>query len=71
VKKMNSQHFREIRLSLGMTQKKLADLMGMRQHHISRIETGESAPTKIQAAFIRMIARDVSMVDSPEIFFSE
>jgi transcriptional regulator with XRE-family HTH domain len=39
-----------------VTQEKLGAIMGMKGKHISRIESGERQPTKIQAAFINFIA---------------
>ena len=53
---MTSQEFRTIRLRLGLTQAELADLMGTYAQHISRIESGDRQPTRMQATFIRYIA---------------
>ena len=53
---MTSEEFRTIRLRLGLTQAELADLMGTHAQHISRIECGDRAPTRLHAAFIRYIA---------------
>lgn len=53
---MTSEEFRAIRRRLGLTQAELADLMGTRAQHISRIECGDRQPTRLQAAFIRYIA---------------
>ena len=52
---MTSDEFRAIRLSLGLSQSELGEVMGMRAADVSRIET-RRAPTKQQAAFIRYIA---------------
>ena len=52
---MTSTEFRQVRLRLGLTQAELADLMGTRPQHISRIET-DRQPTRLHAAFIRYIA---------------
>lgn len=52
---MTSEQFRTLRLRLGLTQAELADLMGTRAQHISRIET-DRQPTRLHAAFIRYIA---------------
>ena len=53
---MTSEEFRQIRLRLSLTQAELADLMGTYAQHISRIERGDRAPTRLQAAFVRHIA---------------
>lgn len=53
---MTSEEFRQVRLRLGLTQAELADLMGTYAQHISRIERGDRAPTRQQAAFITYIA---------------
>ena len=53
---MTSEDFRALRLQLGLTQAELADLMGTRPQHISRIECGDRQPTRLHAAFIRYIA---------------
>ena len=53
---MTSEEFRQIRVRLGLTQAELADLMGTYAQHISRIERGDRAPTRLQAAFVRYIA---------------
>ena len=53
---MTSTEFRAIRQALGLTQTELADLMGTYAQHISRIERGDRAPTRLQAAFVRYIA---------------
>ena len=53
---MTSEEFRHIRLRLGLTQTELADLLGTYAQHISRIECGDRAPTRQQAAFVRYIA---------------
>ena len=53
---MTSEEFRQVRLRLGLTQAELADLMGTYAQHISRIERGDRAPTRLQASFIRHIA---------------
>ena len=52
---MTSEEFREARLRLGLKQKELAEIMGTGKNSISRIETGERAPTKMHAAFIKYI----------------
>ena len=53
---MTSEEFRAIRVQLGLTQSELAVLMGTYAQHISRIERGDRAPTRQQAAFVRYIA---------------
>ena len=53
---MTSTDFRATRLRLGLTQAELAALMGTYAQHISRIESGDRAPTRQQAAFLRYIA---------------
>ena len=53
---MTSEEFRATRLLLGLTQAELAALMGTYAQHISRIESGDRAPTRQQAAFLRYIA---------------
>lgn len=53
---MTSEEFRQVRLQLGLTQSELANLMGTYAQHISRIECGDRAPTRLHAAFIRYIA---------------
>lgn len=55
---MTSYEFRSIRLKLGLTQAKLAWIMGTRPVHISRTENRRE-PTQQQAAFIRYIAETV------------
>ena len=50
---MTGLEFKKIRQALGLTQQQLADMMGMWQTHISRIERGN--PTKQQAAFIGLL----------------
>lgn len=52
---MTSEEFRTIRQKLGLTQAELADLMGTRHQHISRIERGEREPTVQQAAALRLV----------------
>ena len=52
---MTSEEFRTIRLRLDLTQTELADLMGTRPQHISRIECGDRAPTSQQAAALRLV----------------
>ena len=54
---MTSEEFRQIRLRLGLTQAELADLMGTRAQHISRIESGDRQPTRQQAAALRLVER--------------
>ena len=53
---MTSEEFRAIRVQLGLTQSELAVLMGTYAKHISRIESGDRAPTRQQATFVRYIA---------------
>lgn len=53
---MTSDQFRQLRQSLGLTQAELAEIMGIDQQNICRIET-ERQPTRIQAAFIRYIEK--------------
>ena len=52
---MTSEDFRLIRLQLGLTQAELAELMGTRPQHISRIECGDRQPTSQQAAALRLV----------------
>ena len=51
---MTSDEFREARKELGLTQHQLADLIGLHQTSIARIETGASKPTKVHAASMRL-----------------
>lgn len=52
---MTSAEFRALRISLGLTQAELGEIMGMLPTNIARIESGDRQPTKIQAAFLRHI----------------
>lgn len=54
---MTAAEFRAARLTLGMTQKALGEIMGMLQPAIAEIESGRRSPTKIQAAFIRLLLK--------------
>ena len=65
---MTSDEFRTIRLQLGLTQAELGAIMGIAQKNISRLETGDREPTKIQAAFISHLAgcKSTVSVDDPE-----
>lgn len=54
---MTSTEFHQIRQRLGLTQAELAELMGTRYQHISRIERGEREPTVQQAAALRLVER--------------
>lgn len=58
---MTSDEFRRLRISLGLTQAELADIMGMTQPAVARIESGERKPTKLHAAFLRFIAAHQKM----------
>ena len=53
-KKMTSDEFRAARNVLGLTQHQLADLIGLHQTSIAKIETGKTKPTKVHAASLRM-----------------
>ena len=53
---MTSAEFRAIRDRLCLSQAELGRLMGLTAREISRIECGDRAPTRLQAAFIRYIA---------------
>ena len=52
---MQGQEFRKIRKALGLTQEELANIMGLYQGNVSRIENGKRNPTKQQVAFITML----------------
>ena len=52
---MTSEEFRAIRVQLGLTQSELAVLMGTYAQHISRIERGDRAPTRQQAAALILV----------------
>ncbi len=54
---MNSQQFKQARLDCGLTQAQMADLMGMPQPAICRIESGSRQPTHQQAATVALILR--------------
>ena len=54
---MTSEEFSQIRIQLGLTQAELADLMGTYAQHISRIERGDRAPTRQQAAALLLVER--------------
>lgn len=53
---MTSAEFRQLRDQLGLSQAELGRLMGLAAREISRIEN-DRQPTRVQAAFIRHIAR--------------
>ncbi len=52
---MTSKEFREARKKLGLTQNELAQIMGMNQPGIARLESGERQPTKQHSATIKLI----------------
>jgi transcriptional regulator with XRE-family HTH domain len=54
---MTSEQFKAARLACGLTQAQFADLMGMEQPSIARIETGARQPTKQQAATVALILK--------------
>lgn len=54
---MTSAEFRALRISLGLTQAELGEIMDMLPTNIARIESGDRQPTKIQAAFLRYISQ--------------
>lgn len=49
---MTSDEFKTIRQSLSLTQKQLAEIMGITPQEVSRIESGSRPPTRLHAAFI-------------------
>ena len=49
------KEFRQIRIDLNLTQQKLADLMGLTQQQINRIENSNPGPRKIHMKFIRAL----------------
>lgn len=53
---MTSNEFKTIRQSLSLTQKQLAEIMGITPQEVSRIESGSRPPTRLHAAFIDYIA---------------
>lgn len=52
---MTSEGLKEARQRLGLRQNVLARLLGMTPQAYSRLERGERAPTRQQAAFVRYI----------------
>lgn len=52
---MTSAEFKAARKKTGMSQKQLAEKLGMTQQMVSRIETGTRQPTKQQAAAMRLL----------------
>ena len=52
---MTSEEFRAIRVQLGLTQSELAVLMGTYAQQISRIERGDRAPIRQQAAALILV----------------
>lgn len=53
---MTSDEFKAIRHALSLTQKQLAEIMGITPQEVSRIESGIRPPTRLHAAFIDYIA---------------
>jgi len=53
---MTSNEFKGLRKQMGLTQVQLADLMGMPQPSLARIESGVRQPTRQHAAHIQAIA---------------
>ena len=53
---MTSNEFKGLRKKMGLTQIQLADLMGMPQPSLARIESGARQPTRQHAAHIQAIA---------------
>lgn len=49
---MTPAELRERRLRLGMTQAQLAERIDVKQHHISRWETGDKKITHMRAAWL-------------------
>jgi len=45
------------RINAGLTQQQLADMLGVMQHHISRWETGERAPSALTLLKISKILK--------------
>lgn len=51
---MTGQDFRQARLAMGLSQTELANLMGVAQPHIARLEAGQTV-TATTAAFIELL----------------
>jgi len=54
---MTNKEFKQARLGLGLTQAQLAEKMGIFNTEISRIESGQRRPTRVQAAFLRELMK--------------
>ncbi len=52
---MTNQKYKKVRLKLGLTQAELANIVGMTQPAIARIETGERNVTLQQHAMIKLL----------------
>ncbi len=52
---MTSEEFKQARLDMGLTQARMAKLMGMAQPSLARIEAGKRQPTRQHAAAIRLL----------------
>lgn len=52
---MTSAEFHAARLSLGLTQAELGNIMGMPQSAVARLESGDRQPTRQQTAFMAML----------------
>ncbi len=53
---MTSEEYKKIRKQCGLTQTQAAPLLGLHQSGIARIESGSRAPSKQQAAALRLLA---------------
>jgi transcriptional regulator with XRE-family HTH domain len=61
---MTSEQFKAARLSCGLTQVEMAELMGVVQSAIARIESGGRQPTKQHAATVALIVKLYNIVQS-------
>lgn len=52
---MTHTELQEARRQLNLTQAELAPLLGLRQTHLSRLESGHRQPTHIHAAAVRAL----------------
>lgn len=52
---MTNEEYKSVRLTLGLTQQELGDLLGMDQRSIPRIENGPRVPTRKDAAAMRIL----------------
>lgn len=51
---MTGQEFRQARLTMGLSQKELGNMMGVAQPHVARIESGATV-TATTAAFVALL----------------